>query len=131
MPNVFPYSLKINVQNVITSKARTSYLNREIQWGYRFMPMLFLDRHHFSADHSMFHSTYEVRMPRYSAKKAFTPEDLIDDVEEEQGKQGKMNFHANIHKKMLNHSDSVSNCNSQTCISSDTVNLLVDSQSFK
>ncbi|CBY11958.1 unnamed protein product [Oikopleura dioica] len=32
------------------------------------MPMLFLDRHHFSADHSMFHSTYEVRMPVYSAK---------------------------------------------------------------
>ena len=62
-------------------QARTSYLNKEINWGYRqlklflpqaltnfrFMPMLFLDQHHFSADHSMFHSTYEVRMPVHSA----------------------------------------------------------------
>ena len=51
------------------------------------MPMLFLDQHHFSgkmfftsdvlndrcsksfsADHSMFHSTYEVRMPVHCAK---------------------------------------------------------------
>ena len=50
-------------------QARTSYLNREIRWGERFMPMLFLDQHHFSADHSMFHSTYEVRMPIHSARK--------------------------------------------------------------
>ena len=64
-------------------QARTSYLNKEINWGYRlvgnsslcldfprFMPMLFLDQHHFSADHSMFHSTYEVRMPVHSAMDA-------------------------------------------------------------
>ena len=40
------------------------------------MPMLFLDRHHFSADHSMFHSTYEVRMPVHSAQNANNPAEL-------------------------------------------------------
>ncbi|CBY15863.1 unnamed protein product, partial [Oikopleura dioica] len=68
-----PFEIIVILEGTVEStgmicQARTSYLNREIQWGYRFMPMLFLDRHHFSADHSMFHSTYEVRMPVYSAK---------------------------------------------------------------
>ena len=28
----------------VICQARTSYLNTEILWGFRFMPMLFLDR---------------------------------------------------------------------------------------
>ena len=31
----------------VICQARTSYLNSEILWGFRFMPMLFLDRHGF------------------------------------------------------------------------------------
>ena len=86
----------------VICQARTSYLNSEILWGFRFMPMLFLDRkrfifssfifssfnfdsshmlvgilqlrdeifkrHHFTADHSNFNLTYEIRMTSGSAK---------------------------------------------------------------
>merc|ERR1712242_8931 len=52
----------------VICQARTSYLNTEILWGFRFMPMLFLDRHHFTADHSNFNSTYEIRMTSCSAR---------------------------------------------------------------
>ena len=31
----------------VICQARTSYLNTEILWGFRFMPMLFLDRYDF------------------------------------------------------------------------------------
>ena len=31
----------------VICQARTSYLNSEILWGFRFMPMLFLDRKRF------------------------------------------------------------------------------------
>ncbi|CAG5108633.1 Oidioi.mRNA.OKI2018_I69.chr1.g3884.t1.cds [Oikopleura dioica] len=48
-------------------QARTSYLNTETKWGFRFMPMLFQSQHHFTADHSNFNSTYEIRMPAVSA----------------------------------------------------------------
>ena len=92
------------------------------------MPMLFLDRHHFSADHSMFHSTYEVRMPVHSAKNALSPES-IECGQKDDGKQrGVKNISSNIHKKNVQSSDSVSNCTAN-CISSDTVNLLTDPNS--
>ena len=88
------------------------------------MPMLFLDRHHFSADHSMFHSTYEVRMPVHSAKDALDPEGRILREDLKIGKNGTKAITVG-HKKHLPNSDSVSNCTSN-CISSDTVNLLTD-----
>lgn len=92
------------------------------------MPMLFLDRHHFSADHSMFHSTYEVRMPVHSAKDAYDPANINSNNDiPKHGKNGitNMNANGNVHRKYIPNSESVSNCTSN-CISSDTVNLLTD-----
>jgi len=142
-----PFEIIVILEGTIEStgmicQARTSYLNREIQWGYRFMPMLFLDRHHFSADHSMFHSTYEVRMPVHSAYDATNPEKLVSKESElkhgKTGSKGTLNgtINANAvtsgyknaqmlvkHAPHVPNSDSASNCTSN-CISSDTVNLL-------
>nr|BAB56015.1 G-protein coupled inwardly rectifying potassium channel-B [Halocynthia roretzi] len=50
-------------------QARTSYLNTEVLWGHRFMPVLFHARDHFSVDHSEFHTTYEVPMPKQSMRR--------------------------------------------------------------
>ncbi|XP_039260141.1 G protein-activated inward rectifier potassium channel 4-like [Styela clava] len=50
-------------------QARTSYLNTEVLWGHRFMPVLFHARDHFSVDHSEFHTTFEVPMSKLSMKK--------------------------------------------------------------
>ena len=68
-------------------------------------------------------------MPVHSAKNALWPE-LIDSQKEEEkgGKHGKgKNISGQLHRKYVPNSDSVSNCTSN-CISSDTVNLLADSQ---
>lgn len=82
-----PFEIIVILEGTIEStgmicQARTSYLNKEINWGYRFMPMLFLDQHHFSADHSMFHSTYEVRMPVHSAMESEARKKVIEKDEE-------------------------------------------------
>ncbi|KAF7665075.1 hypothetical protein LDENG_00154610 [Lucifuga dentata] len=53
----------------MTTQARSSYLAKEIQWGYRFEPVVFEKGDRYHVDYSRFHKTYEVSStPHYSAK---------------------------------------------------------------
>ncbi|XP_061814110.2 ATP-sensitive inward rectifier potassium channel 14 [Nerophis lumbriciformis] len=62
----------------MTTQCRSSYLASEIQWGYRFEPVLFEKRDRYEVDYSFFHRTYEIPdTPLCSAKELeelkFTP----------------------------------------------------------
>ncbi|MGH0186001.1 UNVERIFIED_CONTAM: hypothetical protein FKN15_019836 [Acipenser sinensis] len=52
----------------MTCQARSSYLNSEVMWGQRFMPVLTLEEGFYEVDYDTFHSTYETPTPSCSAK---------------------------------------------------------------
>ncbi|XP_051921920.1 ATP-sensitive inward rectifier potassium channel 14 [Hippocampus zosterae] len=53
----------------MTTQCRSSYLASEIQWGYRFEPVLFEKKDRYEVDYSFFHRTYEIpNTPLCSAK---------------------------------------------------------------
>ncbi|XP_049586230.1 ATP-sensitive inward rectifier potassium channel 14 [Syngnathus scovelli] len=53
----------------MTTQCRSSYLASEIQWGYRFEPVLFEKKDCYEVDYSFFHRTYEIpNTPSCSAK---------------------------------------------------------------
>ncbi|XP_028444861.1 ATP-sensitive inward rectifier potassium channel 12 [Perca flavescens] len=53
----------------MTTQARSSYLAKEILWGYRFEPVVFEKGNRYHVDYSRFHKSYEVpSTPRCSAR---------------------------------------------------------------
>ncbi|XP_077430702.1 ATP-sensitive inward rectifier potassium channel 14 [Vanacampus margaritifer] len=53
----------------MTTQCRSSYLASEIQWGFRFEPVLFEKKDCYEVDYSFFHRTYEIpNTPLCSAK---------------------------------------------------------------
>ncbi|XP_078125098.1 ATP-sensitive inward rectifier potassium channel 12-like [Sander vitreus] len=53
----------------MTTQARSSYLAKEILWGYRFEPVVFEKSNRYHVDYSRFHKSYEVpSTPRCSAR---------------------------------------------------------------
>uniref|UniRef100_A0A8C4R722 Potassium inwardly rectifying channel subfamily J member 9 n=1 Tax=Eptatretus burgeri TaxID=7764 RepID=A0A8C4R722_EPTBU len=51
----------------MTCQARSSYLETEVLWGHRFMPVLTLEDGFYEVDYETFHETYEVATPACSA----------------------------------------------------------------
>ncbi|XP_017944915.2 ATP-sensitive inward rectifier potassium channel 12-like [Xenopus tropicalis] len=52
----------------MTCQAKSSYLETEIIWGHRFEPCMMLEKGAFRVDYKRFHKTFEVQLPRCSAK---------------------------------------------------------------
>ncbi|MBN3304684.1 KCNJ5 protein, partial [Amia calva] len=52
----------------MTCQARSSYLDSEVMWGQRFMPVLTLEEGFYEVDYDTFHNTYETPTPSCSAK---------------------------------------------------------------
>ncbi|XP_078511539.1 G protein-activated inward rectifier potassium channel 4-like [Lissotriton helveticus] len=52
----------------MTCQAKTSYLETEIIWGHRFEPCMTLEKGAFRVDYTRFQKTFEVDIPRCSAK---------------------------------------------------------------
>ncbi|XP_063291908.1 G protein-activated inward rectifier potassium channel 4-like isoform X2 [Pelobates fuscus] len=52
----------------MTCQARSSYVEHEVLWGYRFMPVLTLEEGFYEVDYDTFHNTYETPTPSCSAK---------------------------------------------------------------
>ncbi|KAG8429207.1 hypothetical protein GDO86_012127 [Hymenochirus boettgeri] len=52
----------------MTCQAKSSYLETEIIWGHRFEPCIMLEKGAFRVDYKRFHKTFEVQLPRCSAK---------------------------------------------------------------
>jgi len=52
----------------MTCQARSSYVSREIKWGYRFTPVLTLEDGFYEVDYKSFHDIYETNTPACSAK---------------------------------------------------------------
>uniref|UniRef100_A0A8C4TA07 Potassium inwardly rectifying channel subfamily J member 21 n=1 Tax=Erpetoichthys calabaricus TaxID=27687 RepID=A0A8C4TA07_ERPCA len=52
----------------MTCQARSSYLDSEVMWGQRFMPVLTLEEGFYEVDYDTFHNTYETPTPTCSAK---------------------------------------------------------------
>lgn len=52
----------------MTCQARSSYLDSEVLWGYRFTPVLSLEKGFYEVDYNSFHDIYETNTPTYSAK---------------------------------------------------------------
>ncbi|XP_034405981.1 G protein-activated inward rectifier potassium channel 2-like isoform X1 [Cyclopterus lumpus] len=52
----------------MTCQARSSYVSREIKWGYRFTPVLTLEDGFYEVDYNSFHDIYETNTPACSAK---------------------------------------------------------------
>ncbi|KAM9299694.1 G protein-activated inward rectifier potassium channel 4-like [Gastrophryne carolinensis] len=52
----------------MTCQARSSYVEREVLWGHRFMPVLTLEEGFYEVDYDTFHNTYETPTPNCSAK---------------------------------------------------------------
>ncbi|KAM5131887.1 G protein-activated inward rectifier potassium channel 3-like [Mantella aurantiaca] len=52
----------------MTCQAKSSYLENEIIWGHRFEPCMTLEKGAFRVDYKRFHKTFEVQLPRCSAK---------------------------------------------------------------
>uniref|UniRef100_A0A8C5Q5L0 G protein-activated inward rectifier potassium channel 4 n=1 Tax=Leptobrachium leishanense TaxID=445787 RepID=A0A8C5Q5L0_9ANUR len=52
----------------MTCQARSSYVEHEVLWGYRFMPVLTLEEGFYEVDYDTFHNTYETPTPTCSAK---------------------------------------------------------------
>ncbi|OCT71112.1 G protein-activated inward rectifier potassium channel 3-like [Xenopus laevis] len=52
----------------MTCQAKSSYLETEIMWGHRFEPCMMLEKGAFRVDYKRFHKTFEVLLPRCSAK---------------------------------------------------------------
>lgn len=52
----------------MTCQARSSYLDTEVLWGYRFTPVLSLEKGFYEVDYNNFHDVYETNTPSCSAK---------------------------------------------------------------
>ncbi|XP_053546005.1 G protein-activated inward rectifier potassium channel 4-like [Bombina bombina] len=52
----------------MTCQARSSYVEQEVLWGYRFMPVLTLEDGFYEVDYDTFHHTCETPTPSCSAK---------------------------------------------------------------
>ncbi|KAK1153403.1 G protein-activated inward rectifier potassium channel 4-like [Acipenser oxyrinchus oxyrinchus] len=52
----------------MTCQARSSYLHTEVLWGYRFTPVLSLEKGFYEVDYNNFHDIYETYTPSYSAR---------------------------------------------------------------
>ncbi|KAL0168691.1 hypothetical protein M9458_036913 [Cirrhinus mrigala] len=52
----------------MTCQARSSYLDSEVLWGYRFTPVLSLEKGFYEVDYNNFHDIYETNTPTCSAK---------------------------------------------------------------
>ncbi|KAG8543653.1 hypothetical protein GDO81_024090 [Engystomops pustulosus] len=52
----------------MTCQARSSYVEQEVLWGHRFMPVLTLEEGFYEVDYDTFHNTYETPTPTCSAK---------------------------------------------------------------
>ncbi|XP_064158619.1 G protein-activated inward rectifier potassium channel 4 [Anguilla rostrata] len=52
----------------MTCQARSSYLDTEVLWGYRFTPVLSLEKGFYEVDYNSFHDIYETNTPSCSAK---------------------------------------------------------------
>ena len=52
----------------MTCQARSSYLDSEVLWGYRFTPVLSLEKGFYEVDYNSFHDIYETCTPPCSAK---------------------------------------------------------------
>ncbi|KAM3922490.1 G protein-activated inward rectifier potassium channel 2-like [Leptodactylus fuscus] len=52
----------------MTCQARSSYVEREVLWGHRFMPVLTLEEGFYEVDYDTFHNTDETPTPTCSAK---------------------------------------------------------------
>ncbi|KAM9298808.1 G protein-activated inward rectifier potassium channel 3-like [Gastrophryne carolinensis] len=52
----------------MTCQAKSSYLENEIIWGHRFEPCMTQEKGEFRVDYKRFHKTFEVQLPRCSAK---------------------------------------------------------------
>ncbi|XP_063292579.1 G protein-activated inward rectifier potassium channel 4-like [Pelobates fuscus] len=64
----------------MTCQAKSSYLETEILWGHRFEPCMTLEKGAFRVDYKRFHKTFEVQLPRCSAKE-------MDDMREPEGSE--------------------------------------------
>lgn len=56
----------------MTCQARSSYLDTEVLWGYRFTPVLSLEKGFYEVDYNNFHEIYETNTPTCSAKELAT-----------------------------------------------------------
>lgn len=52
----------------MTCQARSSYVENEVLWGHRFMPVLTLEEGFYEVDYDTFHNTDETPTPTCSAK---------------------------------------------------------------
>ncbi|XP_064208626.1 G protein-activated inward rectifier potassium channel 4-like [Anguilla rostrata] len=52
----------------MTCQARSSYLDTEVLWGYRFTPVLSLENGFYEVDYNNFHEIYETSTPSCSAR---------------------------------------------------------------
>lgn len=52
----------------MTCQARSSYLDTEVLWGYRFTPVLSLEKGFYEVDYNNFHDIYETNTPSCSAR---------------------------------------------------------------
>lgn len=52
----------------MTCQARSSYLDSEVLWGFRFTPVLSLEKGFYEVDYNNFHDIYETNTPTCSAK---------------------------------------------------------------
>lgn len=52
----------------MTCQARSSYVESEVLWGHRFMPVLTLEEGFYEVDYDTFHNTDETPTPTCSAK---------------------------------------------------------------
>ncbi|OCT72307.1 hypothetical protein XELAEV_18035280mg [Xenopus laevis] len=52
----------------MTCQARSSYVDSEVLWGHRFIPVLTLEKGFYEVDYTTFHDNYETPTPSCSAK---------------------------------------------------------------
>ncbi|XP_078491595.1 uncharacterized protein LOC100175040 isoform X1 [Ciona intestinalis] len=60
----------------MTCQARSSYVEDEVMWGQRFMPVLMLEKGFYDVNYSNFHDHFEVDTPDISAKEQQTMKQL-------------------------------------------------------
>ncbi|XP_020650119.3 G protein-activated inward rectifier potassium channel 4 [Pogona vitticeps] len=60
----------------MTCQARTSYVEDEILWGYRFEPCMTLEKGAFRVDYTKFEKTFEVQTPGISAREMYEQKEL-------------------------------------------------------
>ncbi|XP_076850126.1 G protein-activated inward rectifier potassium channel 4 isoform X3 [Brachyhypopomus gauderio] len=60
--------INIGFDTGMTCQARSSYLDSEVLWGYRFTPVLSLEKGFYEVDYNNFHEIYQTSTPSCSAK---------------------------------------------------------------